>query len=218
MRTQESTTLPLLSGLRSPVSGLCLLASGLWLLTAGCSLPIPPAQPDLTRYFVLQPAVNPAGAPEHARLPVIRLESVDVPAYLGDKPLAVRRGANEIHYLDAARWAEPLDQGLQRNLRLGLAARPGQTIVSRYDSTAKWDYDLKVRVTACEGTEDGHVRFAADWVLAPATDSNLPRKAGAFTAQDLTWDGKSPGSLVAALSQGVTQLCDALAAAVTAAP
>jgi len=218
MRIKDGATHSLPSGLRSPVSGLILLASGLGLLLTGCSIPLPQAQPDLTRYFVLQQAVNPAGAPEHARLPVIRLQTVDVPAYLGDKPLAVRRGANEIHYLDAARWAEPLDQGLQRNLRLGLSARPGLMIVSRYDPTAKWDYDLKVRVTACEGTEDGHVLFAADWVLAPATGSNLPRKAGAFTAQDLTWDGKSPASLVAALSQGVTQLCDTLAAAVTAAP
>jgi len=189
-----------------------LLASGLSLLLAGCSIPLPQAQPDLTRYFVLGQEAKPAGAAAAENLPVIRLMPVDVPAYLGDKPLAVRRG-NEIHYLDAARWAEPLDQGLERNLRLGLGAVPGMTVRSRYDTTGRWDYDLKIRVTACEGGEDGHVLFAADWVLDPALNTSLPRKAGAFTGQHLSWDGKSPASLVAALSQGVGQLCDALVAA-----
>ncbi|HTX65690.1 MAG TPA: PqiC family protein [Opitutaceae bacterium] len=212
MKTNHGARRPILSGTRFPVSGFCLLVLSLGMLTS-CSIPLPQAQPDLTRYFVLQPAGTPAGAAALGSLPVVRLQAVDVPAYLADKPLAVRRGANEIRYLDAARWAEPLDQDLARNLRLGLGATPGLTVLSRYDSTGKWDYNLKVRVTACEGTEEGHVRFAADWVLEPAPDSTLPRKAGTFWGRDLTWDGKTPAALVAALSQGVSQLCDTLVAA-----
>lgn len=231
MRTNNGTRRSVLSGSRYPRSGIALRAAGLppspqrfgaasWLLAccfslllAGCSIPLPQAQPDLTRYFVLGLEARPAGAATAENLPVVRLMPVDVPAYLGDKPLAVRRGGNEIHYLDAARWAEPLDQGLERNLRLGLGAVPGLTVRSRYDTTGRWDYDLKIRVTACEGSEDGQVLFAADWALEPAPKSSLPRKTGAFIGQHLSWDGKSPASLVAALSQGVSQLCDALAAA-----
>jgi uncharacterized lipoprotein YmbA len=231
MKPKEDVRLPSPSGRRLPGPGSSrpaapgprsrrsrgaasgLLASGLGLLLAGCTIPLPQAQPDLTRYFILQQDVRPAGGAEHGSLPVVRLQAVDVPAYLSDRPLAVRRGSNEIHYLETARWGEPLDQGLERNLRLGLGALPGLTIVSRYDTLGTWQYSLKVRVTACEGTADGHVLFAADWVLEPAPKSDLPRKAGTFTGRDLAWDGKSPDSLVAALSQGVTQLCDALGAA-----
>src|SRR5512142_3353958 len=122
MNTKNRTGFLVRSGLRSPVSACLLLAggfppsprrfrlrppgfggpvgaaswllaSGLWLLT-GCSLPIPPAQPDLTRHFVLQQQVRPAGAAERETYPVVRLKSVDVPAYLSEKPLAVRRGEN----------------------------------------------------------------------------------------------------------------------------
>ena len=233
MRTNHGTRRSVLSGIRHSQSGIALRAAGLppppkrlgaasWLLACclsfsltGCSIPLPQAQPDLTRYFVLGQEAGPAGATTAENLPVVRLMAVDVPAYLGDKPLAVRRGGNEIHYLDAARWAEPLDQGLERTLRLGLGATPGLTVRSRYDTTGRWDYDLKIRVTACEGSEDGHVLFSADWVLDPAPNSSLPRKAGAFTGQHLSWDGKSPALLVAALSQGVSQLCDTLAAALS---
>jgi uncharacterized lipoprotein YmbA len=224
INVNERTRIQMRSGLRSPVSGSLRPASGLWLLAsvvwllAACSLPIPPAQPDLTRYFVLQEQVPPAGGTERTGVPVVRLRSVDVPAYLTDRPLAVRRGANEIHYLNSARWAEPLDQDLTRNIRIGLGSLPGIVVLARYDTAEKWDYDLKIRVSACEGEDDKRVRFTADWVLEPVLNSPLPRKAGTFSARDLTWDGKTPESLVAALSQGVTQLCEALGDALKAPP
>ena len=204
-----------ISGCRLPAAALLLLSAGLGLVTS-CSLPIPPAQPDLTRYFVLQQQVRPAGAAEREAYPLVRLKSVDVPAYLSEKPLAVRRGENEIRYLETARWAEPLDQDLARNIRLGLGSIPGLVVLSRYDTTGRWDYDLSIRIAACEGTEDRTVRFTADWVLEPTPNASLPRRAGTFRGKDLAWDGKTPESLVAALSQGVNQLCDALADALRA--
>ncbi len=217
MNISGMAVMQMLSGLRSPVSGFLRLASVLWLLSSGfwlltsCSLPIPPAQPDLTRYFVLQQQGQAGGPAERTGGPLVRLRSVDVPAYLVDRPLAVRRGASEIHYLASARWAEPLDQGLTRNIRLGLGSYSGFVVLARYDSAEKWDYDLKIRLSACEGAEDRSVLFKADWVLEPAMNSSLPRKAGTFSGKDLKWDGTTPESLVAALSEGVTQLCGTLA-------
>ena len=38
-----------------------LLLAGVGLLVSACSLPLPQAQPDLTRYFVLRPAVKAPG-------------------------------------------------------------------------------------------------------------------------------------------------------------
>jgi uncharacterized lipoprotein YmbA len=209
----------LASAFRPSASRFRLLACGVCLLVSACSLPLPQAQPDQTRYFVLQPGVKaPGEAAAPSPVPVIRIESVVVPAYLLDRPLAVRRGPNEIRYLDAARWAEPLDQGIARNLLLGLGAFPGITVISRRQAAEKWDYILKVQVVACEGSEGRDVSFAANWTLVPAPGSSGLEKTGTFAGQNLTWDGSSPASLAAALSEGVTQLCQALADAVKPRP
>ncbi len=190
-----------------------LLLGGTGLLVSACSLPLPQAQADPTRYFLLQEGVKRPEAGDAGPVCVIRIERVEVPAYLLDKPLTVRRGPNEVRYLDAARWAEPLDQDLARNLMLGLDAVPGVTAIGRYNRADKWDYDLRVQVTACEGADGRKVLFAANWTLVPAPGSNRPGGSGSFAGRDLTWDGTSAESLAAAMSKGVTQLCEAVAAA-----
>jgi uncharacterized lipoprotein YmbA len=199
--------------LRKRAFGLWLPASGFCILLAGCSIPMPPAQADPTRFFVLQPAIQaPRGTNKEKPL-VIRIKSVDVPGYLRDKPVAVRRGGNEVRYLDLARWAEPLDQGLVRSLMLGLGSFSDVTVVSRQQAVEKWDYDLTIQVVACEGTEGEGVAFTANWELIPAAGSDGRGRSGTLVGKDLTWDGRSPESLVAGFSKGVTQLCDALAEA-----
>ncbi len=194
-----------------------LLAAGV-LLAAGCSLPLPQAQADLTRYFLLQQGNKPAGTTEAGPACVIRVDRVDVPAYLLDKPLVVRRGANEVRYLEAARWAEPLDQDLARNVMQGLDASPGIAAISRGSRVDKCDYNLRIQVTACEGMAGGSVSFAASWVLVPAPGSSRPEASGVFSAQGLKWEESSAASLAAALSEGVAQLCQTVAAAAKAQP
>jgi uncharacterized lipoprotein YmbA len=198
------------------VSGM-LLAAGV-LLAAGCSLPLPQAQADLTRYFLLQEGIKPGENAGTAPSCVIRVERVEVPAYLLDKPLVVRRGPNEVRYLETARWAEPLDQNLARNVMQGLEASPGIAAISHGSRIDKCDYNLRIQITACEGAEGRSVLFAANWTLLPAPGSSRPGASGVFSAHDLTWDGSSAASLTAALSEGVTQLCQTLAAAAKAQP
>ncbi len=194
------------------------LLGGTGLLVSACSLPLPQAQPDLTRFFLLQQGVKSPEAGEQEPVRVVRIERVEVPAYLLDKPLAVRRGPNEVRYLEASRWAEPLDQDLARNLMLGLDAAPGVAAIARGNRADKWDYDLRVQMTACEGAEGGKVLFAANWTLVPVPGSNRAAVSGTFAGRDLTWNGTSAETLAAAMSAGVTQLCEAVAAAVKSQP
>ena len=194
------------------------LLGGIGLLVCACSLPLPQAQADLTRFFLLQQGVKTPAAAEQGPVSVIRIERVEVPAYLLDKPLTVRRGPNEVRYLEAARWAEPLDQDLARNLMLGLDAAPGLAAIARGNRADKWDYDLRVQVTACEGAEDRKVLFAANWTLVPVPGSTRAAVSGTFVGRDLTWNGTSADTLAAALSEGVTQLCEAVAAAAKSQP
>lgn len=94
----------LLSGFRSPVSGVCLLAS-VFCLLAACSLPLPQAQPDPTRYYLLTPTDIRPGTDTTATLKqwVVGLRAVDFSAYLHGKPFAIRSHANEIMFLDFVR-------------------------------------------------------------------------------------------------------------------
>ena len=100
------------------------------LLLSGCSLPLPQAQADRPGISCCRGPAGAGGGRRRGAVCVIRIERVDVPAYLLDKPLAVRRGPNEVRYLEAARWAEPLDQEprAQPGARAGRGDRAWPTI------------------------------------------------------------------------------------------
>ena len=182
------------------VSLLAAAAAG-----AGCSLR-PAPKPDPTRFFVL--AVEPgASAPARG---AVALRPVELPAYLRQPALVVRRGANEVTFREAARWGEPLEQGFARVLgenlrRLGLvsANRGG-------DADAAI---LFVRVLAAEGTASGGVEFRAAWEL---TRRGAAPVSGEFRAAGLKWDGRDEAGLAAGLSAAVAGLAAELAGHVPA--
>lgn len=185
-----------------------------WLVVAGlvggCSLP--QAQPDATRYYLLN-ATGPVAATETHPC-VVGLRTVEVPAYLRPTSFAVRSGANEIRYLDFTCWGEPLDQGLTRVLAQDLQGQAGVARVAvapfRPDTPRK--VDVAVRVTACEGTTAGGVRFAAAWrITEPGSGKTVAE--GTYTAPDLHWNGKDYGQLAGRLSEAVAGLGRAVAAA-----
>jgi uncharacterized lipoprotein YmbA len=162
---------------------------------------LPAPKPDPTRFFVL--AVEPgASAPARG---VVALRPVELAAYLRQPALVVRRGGNEVTFREAARWGEPLEQGVARVLgenlrRLGLvpANRGG-------DADAAI---LVVRVLAAEGTASGGVEFRAAWEL---TRRGAAPVSGEFRAAGLTWDGRDEAGLAAGLSAAVAGLAAELA-------
>ncbi len=167
---------------------------------AGCSL-LPAPKPDPTRFFLL--AAEP-GAAGPAR-GVVALRPVELAAYLRQPALVVRRGGHEVTFREAARWGEPLEQGVARALgenlrRLGLAP------VNR---GAEADAAvLTVRVLAAEGTAAGAVEFRATWEL---TRRGAPPVGGEFRAPGLTWDGRDEAGLAAGLSAAVAGLAAEIA-------
>ena len=206
-----------LSGLRFPGSGLCLPALICGLLVAGCNLPLPSAQPDLTRFYLLTTTEGPAEAEAAAPLKrwAVGVRTVDVAAYLRSQSLAVRSHGNEVAFPEFARWGEPIDQGIARVLAGNLQPLPNVARVATppFSADTTRDFEVAVRVTACEGTADGDVRFAANWrVLAPG-GSAAPVAEGSYTATGLRWDGHDHGQLAARLSEAVAGLSREIAAA-----
>lgn len=201
---------------RSAASGLWLLSSVLCLLTA-CSLPLSQALPDATRYFLLTSTdLRPeATTPAVVKRWVVGVRAVDLAAYLRTRSFAIRSHANEVTFLDFARWGEPLDQGIARVLAENLQSFGNVARISTQPDRAdeQRDFEIGVRVTACEGTAAGDVRFAAMWRITVPGGSGATVAEGSYTASELRWDGHDHGQLAAKLSEALAGLSRDIAAA-----
>lgn len=182
---------------------------------AGCSIPIPQAAADPTRYYVLS-ATQATAPAASAGAPAIHLRSVELASYLRARPMIVRRGDNEIEFREFARWGEPLELGVGRVLREELLARgaAGSVLAAGLRSAnVAYDYELNVRVLACEGAADGGVKFRAVWELATTAAQRVVVARGDFHATQLRWEAPGEASLAARLSEAVTGLAAEIAAA-----
>ncbi|MFA5056599.1 MAG: PqiC family protein [Opitutaceae bacterium] len=200
----------------------CLLAFGLWFLASGCNLPIPQAQSDQTRYFLLTSAGISPDTSTTADLKrwVVGIRTVDVAAYLRTRSLAVRSHTNEIMFLDFTRWGEPLDQGITRVLAENLQSLRSVARVSTppFRADEPRDFEVLIRVTACEGTTDGGVRFAATWRILASGPVPGTVAEGSYTAAGLRWDGHDHGQLVAKLSEALAGLSREIGVALSRQP
>ena len=201
--------------------GPCLLAAGLCLLSA-CTIPLPSAQPDATRYYLLSAAPGQPAADAGPTLKrwVVGVRAVAIAPYLETKSFAVRSQANEVIFLDSTRWGEPLDQGIARVLAENLQSLKNVMRVSTqpFRADEQRDFEVLLRVTACEGATNGEVRFSAGWrILAPTAGAGTVAE-GNYTASGLRWDGHDYGQLAAKLSEAVGALSRDVAAALPKEP
>lgn len=195
-------------------AGVLGLAALVLQLIPGCSIPIPQAEKDPTRFYVLT-AVTPAAARVPGG-PALHLRQVEVASYLTSRTMIVRRGDHEIEFREFARWGEALDAGIGRVLREELLARGAAAAVltpGMRAPGANYDYELSVRVLACEGAADGAVLFRAVWDLRSAGSAAAAIAAGDFRPAELRWDGKTEASLAAQLSAAIAGLAEEIAAA-----
>jgi uncharacterized lipoprotein YmbA len=183
------------------VAGLLTLA------LAACSLP--QAQPDLTRYFLLNEVTHEASVAEVVgEPPRIVLRTVIVPEYLRGKIMQVRVADNEVRYIDEARWAEPLEAGLTRVLREDLAQRPSRVrVVARGGD--EHEYDVAVNLRRCEGVSPaGLARLAARIeIFSEGVNPELVAQED-FTVDVPNWDGNDYGLLAKKLSEAADALAE----------
>jgi uncharacterized lipoprotein YmbA len=131
-----------------------------------------------TRHFVLAPvSTNELApvAPEHLS---VGISFVRMPPYLLRNSLAVRNGANEIEYLEDARWGERLDQCFQRTL----AANLSRLLPSDNIFLTDWARDqvmvrVSVNVQQFEVDTHGTGTLVAQWRIN-SPEKDLPLKSG----------------------------------------
>ncbi len=195
---------------------LTALVIGSLLFSGGCQI-VPDAQPDPTEFYVLTYPGNPSASAGSVDGVTLGLHEIRLPVYLGDsRAMVVRDAGNRITYRDFERWAEPLDEGIERILRIGLTQSPGvaRVLTLPFPAGIDRDYDLQVTVLTSEGLERDdlqQVLLALDYsVLTPEGDLVTH---GIYRAPVRDWDG-SADDLARLLSQAIAASADTIAGAV----
>ena len=162
-----------------------------------------------TRYYVLTPV---AAAQTGSGSLAVGLGQVKLPPYLFNTSLAVRKGTNEVQYLDSALWAERLDAGFQRVLAANLATvLPAQQV--RLSAWQREDVAVEVYVTIEQFDVDsgGQGVLVARWrILSPGGEKVLKAGSSRLLRQGTPPDAGSSGA-VATLSDLVADLSRQLA-------
>ena len=169
-----------------------------------------------TRYYVLTPL---AAAQTGSGSLAVGLGQVKLPAYLFNTSLAVRKGTNEVEYLDSALWAERLDASFQRVLAADLAVvLPTQQV--RLSAWQGDDVAAEVYVTIEQFDVDngGQGVLVARWrILSPGGEKVMNSGGSRLSRQGPPPDGGASGA-VATLSELVADLSRQLAQALKDTP
>lgn len=197
---------------------VALAGLGLW-LTSGCQV-VPDAKPDPTQFFVLSNPRAPDFESTNLDGITLGLHDIRLPVYLGDsRAMAVRSPGNRITYRDFQRWAEPMDEGVKRILRISLTTSPmvARVLPLPFPAGVDRDYDLQINVLVAEGYESSdrqQVLFALDYsVLTPEGDL-VTHGVHRAPAQD--WDGTA-GDLAHLLSMAINGSAETIVRAIPAA-
>jgi hypothetical protein len=196
-------------------SRLCFLLP--LLLLSGCNI-VAPAQPDSARFFVLAAPKPPSDGTAGAGKLHLGLKSVKVADYLKQPMITVRSHANEVDFVDNARWAEPLEAGIGRILLASLSTAPAvaSVISAPFPFDSERDYDVSVSILQCEGSTGGSrpaAHFEASVVISTAGPDPKVVVHHLFVAPPGDWDGSNYGRLAGLLSDDVAALGKDIAAA-----
>jgi len=172
---------------------------------------------DPTRYYVLESLATFGATPTNpiAENLSLGLVPLDLPGYLDTSRITVRKGSYETEYLEFHLWAENLQVGILRALRLNLASLLG----TRNIYLQTWPRDsvqLEVHVilSRFEFTESGQALLEADWHL---TGPNGKGSKGSGLVREVREVGPLGDDLnpaVSALSELLGELSREIAAGV----
>ena len=181
----------------------------------GCAL-LKSSKGITPRSFVLTPipVVKPAARGQSTNM-VVGMKEVKMPGYLSEKAFAVRKGSNEIVYLDSIEWAERLDTGLQRVLaaNIGTLLPTEQVRLSMWGAEAV-SVEVEVNVERFDVDSHGQGVLMAWWrVLSPGGEKVLA--SGRFSAtQQGPAPNKDPRGAAALMSALAAELAEDLARAI----
>ncbi len=160
---------------------------------------------DSVKLYSLGPT-HVVSPPEDAK-PSVHVARPSLPTYLISNRLQYRSADGEVRSIVAARWAEPLQEGVARALAEWLqvqAVKPAA--VGTYYPWQQPDGSLVVRVHLHQfcGSEDGRILFQAAWQLESSAGVSLA--AGIYQPEGLSWMPGDAKSLIAGLNAALQGL------------
>jgi uncharacterized protein len=196
-----------------------ILAGMLSIAGASCSFMSP--QSDPTRYYILTPIEDGAGASAsnnsaRASSLSIGVGPVTLPDYLSRTEVVTRLSGNQVEISPVDRWAEPLDRNFSRVLSQNLIEMLGTPRVARFPwGASKIDYQVQVNVYRFEPMANGSARLFARWtikdghtgeiVTARQTDVSEPTASKSDASTALSTD---LGALSRNIAQAIMQASD----------
>jgi uncharacterized lipoprotein YmbA len=172
------------------------------LMVSGCATTEP-----LAEFYTLGPGgdVHSKAKQSAARSVQIYVNRVILPPYLNRTNLASFRN-NQVEYSSYAFWAASLDQAIAQAIALNLSAF-GSTAIGFQPmwSPPVHSYEITIRITQCEGYDNGEVVLAGAWELrSPGGGSIINRKS--FAIHRSGWRPGHYPSLATLLADEVTEL------------
>jgi uncharacterized lipoprotein YmbA len=177
------------------------------LIFSGCATTEP-----LPTFYTLGPGGDVHSKVKQSAASSVRIyvNRVILPPYLYRSNLASFR-RNQVEYSDFAFWAAPLDQTIARAVALNLSAFGVSAIgFDPMASPPAHSYEITIRLTQCEGYDDGDVVLSGVWELRSAGGGNLI-SSKSFAIHRSGWRPGHYPSLAALLADEVTELSKKIA-------
>jgi uncharacterized protein len=169
---------------------------------------------DQARYYVLSaPAGAPTAAPPNEGLS-IGIAPVQIPGYLQNTRIAVRRGTNEIHYSENRQWAERVDKGIQRVLTSDLSRLlPSARVISSAWQNGDVKAEVHVSIQRFELDETGQATLECEWRILSADTGRVLRLEHALIDKKGPPLTSNPTGAIGTLSQALAELSNQISAA-----
>jgi len=184
---------------------LLLLALG-----AACQI-IPPARPDLTRFYTLGLPV-PSESGGRAGQLALGLGPIIFPGYLDQPQLVTRVDEQRIAFSAGDRWAGSLRAQFERALQLRLMSALGTDDISVFPwwHAHRIDLSVQLNVLAFEADSTGTARLDAVWRVRDGQHQDAILRNGRVSLREPIGSGGT-GAAVDALGRALDQLADAIA-------
>jgi uncharacterized lipoprotein YmbA len=189
--------------------GCCVLVCG---ALTGCRI-FKPVQ-DQTRFYVLSNITASPSAVHSNQNLTIGIVPVEIPAYLQNSRIAVRRGTNEIDYSADRQWAEHLDKGIQRVLALDLSnLLPGSRMI-----TSAWQRDdvraeVHITIQRFELDEKGEATLECQWRIISPDQGHAIQSGHVSITRKGPPLANNPTSAVQSLSEALADMSEKIAKA-----
>jgi len=187
-----------------------LLITTLMLCMAGCLGTSTPS-----RYYVLTPlpTSETASQPQQPNL-TVTIMPVEIPEYLDRPQIVTQTARNEVTFSRLHRWAEPLQENIQRVLAENLITLLATDRIYREPLPRPEGTDLQIRVSILrfECEEPNAATLVARWAVADAQYNKRVERIASYK-ESFSGEGYTP--LVAAQSKTLAALSREIADAVT---